>query len=60
MTFLLCFLWLVAGLFIGVWLGLKWSVLAVAVAVRDGKMDKIIAEYRAKHGGGDDATSKQN
>lgn len=60
MTFLLCFLWFVAGLFIGVWLGLKWSVLAVAVAVRDGKMDKIIAEYRAKHGGGDDAAAKQN
>lgn len=60
MTLLLCFLWFVAGLFIGVWLGLRWSVLAVAVAVRDGKMDKIIADYRAKHGGETDATSKQD
>lgn len=50
MTILLCLLWFVAGVVIGVWLGFRWASLAVALAVRDGTMDKIVKDYEAMRG----------
>ena len=51
MTILLCILWFVAGVVVGLWFGFKWASLAVALAVRNGTMDKIIKDYKAVYGG---------